>query len=69
MPHTPMCLLPLSNVCLCSHCLHDHPSHASEACQLILFFLLCYAATAYMIILGDCFQPLLEGHFGQVGAD
>ena len=21
-----------------------------------------------MIILGDCFQPLLEGHFGQVGA-
>ncbi len=27
------------------------------------------AATAYMIILGDCFQPLLEGHFGQVGAD
>ena len=26
----------------------------------------CHAATAYLIILGDCFQPLLAGHFGKV---
>lgn len=44
----------------------------SLACCSLLPLLICpsplTAATAYMIILGDCFQPLLEGHFGQVGA-
>lgn len=39
---------------------------AALSMSLGLLFYTYGAATAYMIILGDCFQPLLEGHFGQV---
>lgn len=39
---------------------------AALAMSLVLIAYSYGSATAYLIILGDCFQPMLAGHFGLV---